>query len=182
MLSLMTALAVGLAAQVAVPPAQTRTLENLPGVKLHPYVVTGQSSDAIQNSMKAALKAQPKTIGQLFTWTASIHASQDTLGTVCTIKDATAALDANVYLPQLTDEAKIPADDLRKWKPYQTGLRQQASDNLWFVADRLPTVARSLVGKPCDQAAAVWNAGITGLIAQQQAFDKQNQKKAAGKS
>jgi predicted secreted Zn-dependent protease len=181
MLNVIAILAAAAAVQGATP-VQTRTLQNLPGVKLHPYAVSGTNKDTIQRSLEAAIKSQPKTAGQLFTWTASIKATQETVGGVCKINSASAALDANVYLPQLADQTKMPAADLAQWNAYEASISQDATDNLWFVAERLPAIGQSLVGKPCNQAATVWNSAITQLISQQQAFDKQLGKKKRGTS
>jgi predicted secreted Zn-dependent protease len=175
MLNLVTLLAAAAAAQAA-PAAQLPALESMPGVKIQRYAVTGTTGDAIEKSMMAAMKAQPTTYGALFSWTANINAQQETVGNVCTIKSADAVLDANVYLPQLADESKVPADALKEWKTYESGLRQEAASNLSFVAQRLPLVQQSLVGKPCNQAGAIWTKGITDLAAQQRAFEAQIQK------
>ena len=167
------ALAAAAAVQVA-PAAAPYTLQTLPGTKVHYYDVSGASAGAIQSSLDHMIKSQPKTAGELFTWTVSINATQDTTAGVCKIASAKAVLDANVYLPRLQQEAQVPSTDLERWKAYETGLEQTAFDNLKFVTDRLPAIEQSLVGKPCDQAATIWNGSVQSLMKQQQAYDRKH--------
>jgi predicted secreted Zn-dependent protease len=166
------------AALQATPVTTPYTLQTLPGAKVHYYDVNGVTGATIQSSLDSMIKSQPKTAGQLFTWTASINVAQDTTAGVCSIASAKAALDANVYLPRLRQEAQVPSTDLENWKAYETGLEQTALDNLTFVADRLPGIEQSLVGKPCDQAATIWNSSIQTLMQQQQAYDRKHKRPA----
>lgn len=174
---MMNFLALAALAAVQAPPAATPyTLQTLPGAKVHYYDVSGVTSATIQNSLDRMIKSQPKTAGELFTWTASINVSQDTTAGVCRIASAKAALDANVYLPRLTQEAQVPSTDLDRWKAYESGLEKTALDNLTFVAERLPAIEQSLAGKPCDQAAGIWNSSIQTLMQQQQAYDRKHRR------
>ena len=174
---MITVIALATAAALQAAPAATpHTLQTLPGTKVHYYDVNGVTGATIQSSLDRMIKSQPKTAGQLFTWTASINVTQDTTAGVCRIASAKAALDANVYLPRLTQQAQVPSTDLDNWKVYETGLEQTALDNLTFVADRLPGIEQSLVGKPCDQAATIWNSSIQTLMQQQQAYDRKHKR------
>lgn len=155
-------------ATVATPP----TLQTLPGAKIHYYDVSGSTADAIKQSLNSAARSQPKTAGQLYTWTVSINVTNDSTAGVCRIASAKAALDANVYLPRLTDEAHVQGDVLQRWKSYEAGLEKTALNGLTFVVDRLPAIEQSLAGKPCDQAATSWNNSVQTLMKQQEAFDR----------
>ncbi|HEY8591712.1 MAG TPA: DUF922 domain-containing protein [Sphingomicrobium sp.] len=171
MLNVIIAIAAAATMQAA-PSATPRTLETIAGVEIHRFDVAGQTAKAVEAELKKVKKGQPETLGRLFTWNAKIGLRNATEGTVCTVDTATATLDADVYLPRLTEEAKLPKADLDEWKAYEAKITRDATDNLTFVADRLPAIERSLVGKPCDQAATIWNAGVKALIAEQQAFAK----------
>ena len=174
---MITLLALATAAALQAAPATAPyTLQTLPGAKVHYYDVSGVTGATIQSSLDSVIRSQPKTAGQLFTWTASINVAQDTTAGVCRITSAKAALDANVYLPRLTQEAQVPSTDLQNWKAYETGLEQTALDNLTFVAGRLPAIEQSLVGKPCDQAGTIWNSSIQTLMQQQQAYDRKHKR------
>jgi predicted secreted Zn-dependent protease len=162
----------------AAPATAPYTLQTLPGTKVHYYDVSGATSTAIQSSLDRMIKSQPKTAGELYTWTSSINVGQDTMAGVCRIASAKAALDANVYLPRLAQESQVSSTDLERWKAYETDLEQTAFDNLKFVADRLPAIEQSLVGKPCDQAATIWNSSIQTLMQQQQAYDRKHKRPA----
>lgn len=176
LLALAAAAAVQAPATAATPP----TLQSIPGVKITYYDISGSTSEAIKESLNRATRSQPKTAGQLYTWTASINVTNDTTAGVCRIASAKAALDANVYLPRLTDEARIGGDVLDRWKAYEGGLEKTALDNLTFVVARLPAIEQSLVGKPCDQAAAVWNDSIQTLMKDQQTYDRKHSRATPG--
>ena len=172
---MISVLALAAAATMQAPAATTpRTLQTLPGAKIHYYDVSGSAADTIKQSLNSVIRSQPKTAGQLYTWTVSINVSQDSTAGVCRIASAKAALDANVYLPRLTDESHVASDVLQKWKAYESGLEKTAYDGLAFVVDRLPPIEQSLAGKPCDQAATLWNNSVQTLMKQQQAFDRKN--------
>jgi len=169
MLSILMALAVQ--AQPAATPA-ARTLQGLPGTSIQYYDVPGRNGEAIQKNLKRIL-AQPapnNTAAQVYNWNLGMSINRRTEGTVCTVTKATAELKANVYLPRLTDEAKVPAEELASFKSWSTGLETQAAQNLWFVVDRLPALQQTLVGKPCDQAGTLWTAAVDGLIKEQNAY------------
>jgi hypothetical protein len=169
MLSILMALAVQ--AQPAATPA-ARTLQGLPGTSIHYYDVPGRNGEAIQKNLKRIL-AQPapnNTAAQVYNWNLGMSINRRTEGTVCTVTKATAELKANVYLPRLTEEAKVPAEELASFKSWSTGLETQAAQNLWFVVDRLPALQQTLVGKPCDQAGTLWTAAVDGLIKEQNAY------------
>ena len=162
------------AALQAAPAVPAPTLQNISGVKVHYYDVQGVAADTIKASLDSAIRSQPKTAGQLFTWTATASVQNDSQGGSCTVTSAKALLDANVYLPRLTDEARVPPDVLERWKAYEGGLEQTAVADLAFVADRLPAIEQSLTGKKCDDAANIWNEAIKKLTADEQAFDRKN--------
>jgi len=177
MLSILMALA-ATQAQPAVttpPAAPARTLQSVPGVTVKYYDVAGRNGGAIEKSLKKILAtpAPNNTAARVFDWSMGLKITKRTEGTVCTITAADADFTSNAYLPRLTEEASVPKDVLANWKPYAEGLEKTASDNLWFVADRIPALEQSLVGKPCDQAAPLWKAGVDNLNKQQNEFAKQ---------
>ena len=180
MISLLIALSAATALQPAPTPAPTpapaaapaRTLQALPGTVVTYYDVAGANGAAIDRSLKAIISAPaPNPAAQLFTWTADMAITKPESGT-CTITSAKATLNGKVHLPRATEEAKVPPPELARWKAYVASLESRAAANLWFVADRLPTLEKALVGTPCDSAAAVWSKSIADLTAQQAALDK----------
>ncbi|MGZ2412172.1 putative secreted Zn-dependent protease [Sphingomonas sp. F9_3S_D5_B_2] len=176
MFSLFTALA---ALAVQAPAATTpHTLQNLPGTTVQYYDVAGRESDDIQKSLSAILKAPaPNTAAQVYTWSAGVSINKRTVGTTCTVTEAKATLKGNVYLPRLAEEQKVDKEVRDSFNGYEKGLEKTANDNLWFVAERLPAVEQSLVGKPCDSVQGVWNQAMENLIQQQKAFNAQNAKR-----
>ena len=177
---MITLLALAAAMQAPATAATPQTLQSVPGAKIHYYDINGSTGDTIKQSLNSVTKSQPKTAGQLYTWTVSINVTNDSTAGVCRITSAKAALDANVYLPRLTDEARVQSDVLQKWKAYEGGLEKTALDNLTFVVDRLPAIEHSLVGKPCDQAATLWNGSVQNLMKQQEAFDRKHSRATSG--
>lgn len=174
MLSILMALAAVQAQPAVTPPAAApaRTLQALPGTTIQYYDVAGRNGAAIEKNLKRIL-AQPapnNTAAQVYNWTLGMGINRRTEGTVCTVTKANAELKANVYLPRLTEEARVPAEELASFKKWSTGLETQASQNLWFVVDRLPALQQTLVGRPCDQAATLWTAAVDGLIKEQNAY------------
>jgi hypothetical protein len=175
MLSILMALAAVQAQPAANPPVAapaSRTLRSLPGTTIQYYDVAGRNGAAIEKNLKRIL-AQPapnNTAAQVYNWTLGMSINRRTEGTVCTVTKATAELKANVYLPRLTEEARVPAEELASFKSWASGLETQASQNLWFVVDRIPALQQTLVGKPCDQAGTLWTAAVDGLIKEQNAY------------
>ena len=173
MFSLLMALTAASAVQAA-PATTARTIHTLPGTKIHYYDVAGKTGPAIQKSLKKILAAPaPNTAATVYDWSLDAGVTKRTEGTVCTVTAAKATFNGNVYLPRLKDEARVPTDVLDSWKPYVTGLEKTAADNLWFVVDRLPALEQSLVGKPCDAVAGLWDQAVKDLIAQQTAYGQQ---------
>jgi predicted secreted Zn-dependent protease len=175
MLNLLATLVAATAMQAA-PAAPSHTLQTLPGTQVQYYDVAGHTGDQIEKALNATLKAQPTTAGQLYTWTVSAEVNRRTEGDKCTVTAAKAVLNAHVYLPRLAEEAKVEKEDLDQWKSYESGLEKSATDNLGFVVDSLPAIEQKLVGKPCDQAAGVWQAELKTLKEQQQAFNREQSK------
>jgi hypothetical protein len=174
MLSILMALAAVQAqpAATTTATAPARTLQGLPGTTIQYYDVAGRNGGAIEKNLKRIL-AQPApndTAAQVYNWNLGMSINRRTEGTVCTVTKATAELKANVYLPRLTEEASVPAEELASFKSWAKSLETQASQNLWFVVDRLPALQQSLVGKPCDQAGTLWTAAVDGLIKEQNAY------------
>ena len=175
MLSILMALTAVQAQPAATPPVAapaSRTLQSLPGTTVQYYDVPGRNGPAIEKNLKRIL-AQPapnNTAAQVYNWNLGMSINRRTEGTVCTVTKATAELKANVYLPRLTEEARVPAEELASFKSWSTGLETQAAQNLWFVVDRLPALQQTLVGKPCDQAGTLWTAAVDGLIKEQNAY------------
>jgi len=158
---------------VQAPAAAQRTLQSLPGVSIQYYDVPGENADTIKASLDRILKAPaPNTAAAGYDWSLNVAINKHTEGTACTVTSATATLKANVYLPRLTGGSKVPGDVAKSFAAYEQGIEQRASDNLWFVADRLPAVQQSLIGKPCDSVSSFWNQATTSLTNEQRAFDR----------
>ena len=178
MLSILMALAATQAQPAATPPAAAapaaaaRTLQSLPGTTVQYYDVPGRTAAAIEKSLKQiiATPASNNTAARAYTWDLGMSINRRTEGTVCTVVSATPTLKATAYLPRLTSEAKLAPAELASWNAYVAGIEKTAADNLWFVADRVPTVGQPLIGKPCDQAAKLWNAAVDDLVKQQTAY------------
>ncbi len=183
MLSILMAIAATQAAPAATAPAATppaaattatatRTLQSVPGVTIEYYDVPGRNAAAVENSMKRLLAtpAPNNTAARAYDWDLGMSIKRRTEGTVCTVVEATPALKAKAYLPRLTAEAKMQPQELASWNAYVAGIEKQAADNLWFVADRVATVGQPLIGKPCDQAATLWNSAVDNLVKQQTAY------------
>jgi hypothetical protein len=156
----------------AAPAAGARTLQNLPGATIQYYDVPGRNSAAVEKNLKQLIAAPaPKnTAARVYDWDLGMSIKRRTEGTACTIVEATPTLKGTVYLPRLTPEAKMQPQELASWNAYVAGIEKMAADNLWFVADRVPTVGQPLIGKPCDQASTLWNAAVDDLVKQQQAY------------
>jgi hypothetical protein len=176
MLSILMALA-AVQAQPATPPATAaaptaRTLQTLPGTTVQYYDVAGRNAGAIQKDLDRILKLPPpnNTAAQGYNWNLGMSINRRTEGTVCTVTKATAELKANVFLPRLTEESRVPGEELASFKAWSNGLEKTAAQNLWFVVDRLPALQQSLVGKPCDQAQTAWTAAVDNLIKEQNAY------------
>ena len=191
MLSILMALAATQAQPAATTPATTapaaaasaRTLQSVPGATIQYYDVPGRTSAAIEKNLKRILAtpAPNNTAARVYEWSLGMSVNRRTEGAACTIVGANPTLKATAYLPRLTAEAKMQPQELASWNAYVAGIEKVAADNLWFVADRVKTVGQPLIGKPCDQAATLWNAAVDDLVKQQAAYGKQldEAKKAA---
>jgi predicted secreted Zn-dependent protease len=175
MISLFMALS-ALTAQASAAPAATvpHTLQNLPGTTVQYCDVAGNDAGAIKSSLDKILKAPaPNAAAQVYNWSLQVGINKRTEGTTCTVTTAKAALKASVDLPRLAQGNRAPHDVVESFNAYEKGLEKMANDNLWFVVDRLPAIEQSLVGKPCDSVANLWNQATTNLVKEQNAFASQ---------
>jgi len=174
LLSILMALAAAQAQPTVAAPAAApaRTLQGLPGTTVQYYDVAGRNGSAIEKNLDRILKQPAPNNGpaQVYNWNLGMSINRRTEGATCTVTKATAELKANVFLPRLTEEARVPSDELASYKAWVAGLESTATQNLWFVVDRLPALQQSLVGKPCDQASTLWTAAVDGLIKDQNAY------------
>jgi predicted secreted Zn-dependent protease len=156
-------------------PAAGRGLKDLPGVTVKHYDVAGKDGKAIEKSLKKILAAaDPSTgSGRVFDWNVEANVTKLTVGTTCTIKSVDATLTGNVYLPRLTEEARVPREVLDSWRPYVAGLEKMGAANLWFVNDKLPAIQKSMVGLPCDSVGGAWDTAMAKLRQESAAYSKQ---------
>ena len=160
-------------------PVATRSVKDLAGVTVKYYDVAGKDGKAIEKSLKKILAAPDPAMGggRVFDWNVSANVTRLSVtngtATTCTVKSVDATLTGNVYLPRLTEEARVPREVLDSWRPYVAGLEKKAADNLWFVNDKLPAITRSMIGLPCDGAGQAWQAAMAKLKDESAAFSKQ---------
>jgi predicted secreted Zn-dependent protease len=129
-------------------------LQSLPGTTVQYYDVPGRNGPAIEKNLKRIL-AQPapnNTAAQVYNWNLGMSINRRTEGTVCTVTKATAELKANVYLPRLTEEARVPAEELASFKSWASGLETQAAQNLGFVVAFRRSSRLSLASRATRQA------------------------------
>lgn|SRR6476469_95925 len=173
----MISLFVALGALAAQAPAATapRTLQSLPGVTIQYYDVPGEDADAIKKSFDAIMKGP--NAPKLYNWSLGMGINKRTNGTICTITAANATMKSTANLPRLSGGKAIPSDVAKNFGDYVKGQEQVAADNLWFVADHLPAMQQTLVGKPCDGVQALWDQQTANLMNEQKAFALAHQPK-----
>ena len=173
----MISLFMALAALAAQAPAATapRTLQSLPGVTIQYYDVPGEDADTIKKSFDAIMKGP--NASKLYNWSLGMGINKRTDGTTCTITAANASMKATVNLPRLSGGKGIPSDVAKNFSDYVKSQEQVAADNLWFVADHLPAMQQTLIGKPCDGVQALWDQQTSNLMNEQKAFALAHQPK-----
>jgi predicted secreted Zn-dependent protease len=156
-------IAVSSAAMLQAPTAApARPLKDLPGVTITYYDVKGKDAKTIEKSLKkAATDPATKQFRVVRTnWGMGANITKRTTNGVCTIVGAKADFTSSVTLPRLTDASVVPAAVLASWQTYVNGLEASAAESLWTAYSQIPELEQSLTGKKCEDAAAIWDAGV----------------------
>lgn len=171
--------AIAAAPAPAATPVVRRTVKDLPNTTTTYYDVSGRSGPAIERSLKKLLSDPAlKNKVELMAWNVGAQVTKRTVGDKCTVGGVKATLNAEVRLPRLADEPKVPAAVLANWRTYVAGVESEAADNLWFISDQLREIEKTMVGRSCDQATPGWNAGLETLKLRVAEFAAQRAKAA----
>lgn len=143
------------------------TLEQIPGVTIQYYDVSGSSIPLLRASVDAQ---RPKNAaGQAMAadakWSIGTNVKRQTTGNACKIVGATASFKAQVLLPRLVNPegVVVPAPVMTEWQRYVGSLAQQQAAVLHQVHSRLPEVERAVMGSTCEGAGAAANAAIARI-------------------
>ncbi|HEV2080099.1 MAG TPA: DUF922 domain-containing protein [Allosphingosinicella sp.] len=162
-------------AQVAPAPvpapvqaAPAPTLQQIPGVTVRYYNVTGNSIPLLRESIAAQRPKDPVT-GQPQAasahWSIGTGVRKQTTGTACKIVAATPTFKAEVVMPRLVtpEGVVVPAPVMAEWQRYVASLEQQQAAILHQVHSRLGEVQTAVMGSTCEGAAAAANAAIARI-------------------
>lgn len=155
-------------APAPVQAAPAPTLQQIPGVTVRHYNVTGKNIPQLRASIAAQRPKDPAT-GQPqaagVQWSIATSLRKQTTGTACKITGATPTMKAEVVLPRLVigEGVVVPAPDLAEWQRYVASLEQQQAAILHQVHSRLGEVQTAVMASTCEGAAAAANAAIARI-------------------
>lgn len=155
---------------VPVQAAPAPTLEQIPGVTVRYYDVTGDTIPLLRASV-AAQRPQNPTTGQPLAadakWSIGTSVKRQTTGNACKIVGATANFKAEVVLPRLVmaEGVTVPAPVMAEWQRYVSSLAQQQAATLHQVHSRIGEVERAVMASTCQGAGAAANAAIAKITA-----------------
>lgn len=162
-------------AQVAPAPvpapvqaAPAPTLEQIPGVTVRYYDVTGNSIPLLSASIAAQRPKNPTT-GQPMAadakWSIGTSVKRQTTGNACKIVGATANFKAEVVLPRLVmaEGVTVPAPVMAEWQRYVSSLAQQQAATLHQVHSRIGEVERAVMASTCQGAGAAATAALARI-------------------
>lgn len=182
MLDLFLAAALAAGSQDAAPAATTPAvpapasagpaLEQIPGVTVQYYSVSGKNDKGIRKSIAeqrpAAADGQP--IPASTSWTIDANVSKQTIDGVCKIAKVTPNFKGNAILPQLATPEKLKPEMLQQWNAYVAGLKSAAADQLAFVRNHLDDVEQAVSAASCDGASAALDGSLAKLKAEEATF------------
>lgn len=183
MLDILIALA---AAQAAAPAAAEpqRSLEQIPGVTVEYYNVTGDSAKEFRKSIAAqrpkGADGLPVTVGSKWTINAAIN--KRTENGVCNIENATATFAGTVELPRLVTAEGVPAQELANWNRYVASLKAEAAARMDYVQSQLDKVEQAIEAASCEGASAALDAATARVTAQERALAAQRAAAAAAQA
>jgi predicted secreted Zn-dependent protease len=137
--------------------AVLRSLQDVPGIKIAYYDVSGTDTKSINRMIQERHNA-----GRAGTdWNVAVKLDKRTEGSSCVITRATVQFNATANLPRLTGktEGTLPL----MWQLYVGGLESELAQRLWFAYDRIGNIERAFAGKACDQGVRDGQAAIAQL-------------------
>ena len=154
------------AAPATAPIAPARPLSAIPGLRTSYYDVTGNTIAEINTAIRAARTSATGTAQTVKTdWAVAPKVTRSTTAGKCTVTSVTNSFSASVELPRLANEAAVPEDVRNRWRAFVANLEADAAARLWFVHDRVGTVAAAMRGKSCDGAKAAGTEALAKLKA-----------------
>ena len=153
---------------VPVLAAPAPTLQQIPGVTVRYYDVTGNSIPLLRASIAAQRPKDPATGQPLAAdakWSVGTSVKRQTTGNACKIVGATANFKAEVVLPRLVsvEGVAVPAPVMAEWQRYVSSLAQQQAAILHQVHSRIGEVERAVTASTCEGAGAAAKAAIARI-------------------
>lgn len=186
MLDIFIAIAAAGSAQAAEPAAAApqRPLNQIPGVTVNYYDVTGKNAKDFRKSIAAQRPAGadglPVTVGSK--WTINAAVSKRTEGEVCTIENANATFTGTVELPRLATTEGVAPQELANWNQYAASLEAEAAARLGFVQSQVGAVEQAIEAASCDGASAALDAATARVKAQENELAAQRAAAAAAQA
>lgn len=154
--SVMTSRAVAVCVCVLalVGPARADALDDVPGVKIVTYPVSGTDSVSLQRSIKSQRQTDPmtgKAYDALTRWRVNWRWSGDGHGG-CDLANVRVELRIEVTLPELTDPERLPADVLQRWNAYLAALRRHEAGHARHAFEGVEDIRQAISHGDCAHA------------------------------
>ena len=135
-------------------PAAADALDDVPGVKIVTYPVSGTDAASLRRSIITQRRIDPKT-GEAFDaftrWQVSWSWSGDGQGH-CDLTSVKVAFHVEVTLPALEHPERLSADVLQRWNAYLTALRRHEAGHARHAHDGVEDIRRAVSQGDCAHA------------------------------
>ena len=148
------ALALSAAAFALAGPAAADALDDVPGVKIITYPVSGTDAASLRRSILSQRRIDAKS-GKAYDgftrWQVSWSWSGDGRGQ-CDLSTVKVAFHVEVTLPELTDPQRLPPDVLQRWNAYLSALRRHEAGHARHGYDGVEDIRRAVSQGDCAHA------------------------------
>ena len=135
-------------------PAAADALDDVPGVKILTYPVSGTDAASQRRSIMSQRRIDPRT-GEAFDafthWQVSWSWSGDGHGR-CDLSSVKVVFHVEVTLPELADPERLPADVLQRWNAYLAALRRHEAGHARHAHDGVEDIRRAVSQGDCAHA------------------------------
>lgn len=171
------ALAAAMLALVPAPGAGQEVpaaLAGIPNLQIRYYDVRGTTPEAIRKSINAQRPRDPndgKLVDAIARW--RIGYGWRTGGPKeCDLAGAKLTYTAEVTLPRLVDEARVPRRVLERWRRYMAGLLEHEAGHLRYPYEHLGDVAAAIRASSCEKAKDAASSAIAAIARRDIEYDR----------
>lgn len=158
-------------------PAGADALDDVPGVSIVTYPVSGADAASLRRSIKAQRPTDPTT-GEAFDavtrWQMLWKWSGDGHGG-CDLATTRVELRIEVILPELVDSERLPADVVQRWKAYLAALRRHEAGHARHAFEGVEDIRQAISHGDCAHANERGRAVVRRLNQYDVDYDRETQ-------